>query len=95
MSSTVLVQLSDYDVIDNPLVVTLRQRGILVADDIRLGIAVDAHGHLYDQHQQIIPWLWTLSSPRKGYAWECIAIPDIRNQATSLARDIFASTTSS
>jgi hypothetical protein len=38
----------------------------------------------------VIPWLWTLGPPRKGYAWECIAIPDIRNQATNLAHDIFA-----
>ena len=86
--------LSDYALIENPLVVTLRQRGILAADDIHLGIAVDNHGHLYDQHQQIIPWLWTLGPPRKGYAWECIAIPDIRNQATNLAHDIFATTLS-
>ncbi|NBU64578.1 MAG: hypothetical protein EBS29_08780 [Chloroflexia bacterium] len=85
--------LSDYTVIKNPLVVALRQRGILVADDIRLGIAVDAHGHLCDQHQQVIPWLWTLGPPRKGHAWECIAIPDIRNQADSVATDIFATST--
>jgi uncharacterized NAD(P)/FAD-binding protein YdhS len=81
--------LSDYAVIENPLVVTLRHRGIVAADDIRLGIAVDAHGHLCDQNQQVIPWLWTLGPPRKGYAWECIAIPDIRNQAATLAHDIF------
>ena len=86
--------LSDYTVIENPLVVALRQRGILVADDIRLGIAVDAHGHLCDQHQQVIPWLWTLGPPRKGHVWECIAIPDIRNQAANMARDIFAPTLS-
>ena len=82
--------LSDYALIENPLVVALRQRGILAADDIRLGIAVDAHGNLCDQHQQVIPWLWTLGPPRKGSAWECIAIPDIRNQAITLAHDIFA-----
>ena len=85
--------LSDYAVIKNPLVVTLRQRGILAADDIRLGIAVDAQGHLCDQNQQVIPWLWTLGPPRKGYAWECIAIPDIRNQAVTLAHDIFTPAT--
>lgn len=81
--------LSDYAMIKNPLVEALRQRGILVADDIRLGIAVDAHGHLCDQNQQVVAWLWTLGPPRKGYAWECIAIPDIRNQATTLVHDIF------
>ncbi len=84
--------LSDYALIDNSLVARLRQKGILAADDIQLGIAVDAHGHLIDQQQQVIPWLWTLGPPRKGYAWECIAIPDIRTQAVTLANDVFATT---
>ncbi|MFN5342578.1 MAG: pyridine nucleotide-disulfide oxidoreductase, partial [Roseiflexaceae bacterium] len=71
--------------ITNPLVTALMQRGILNADPMRLGIDVDADGHLKDRDGDIIPWLWTIGPPRKGFAWECIAIPDIRVQAMQLA----------
>ena len=76
---------SDYTRITNPLVTALMQRGILNADPMRLGIDVDADGHLKDRDGDIIPWLWTIGPPRKGFAWECIAIPDIRVQAMQLA----------
>ncbi|MFM7679344.1 MAG: FAD/NAD(P)-binding protein, partial [Roseiflexaceae bacterium] len=81
---------SDYTRITNPLVTALMQRGILNADPIRLGMDVDAHGHLIDSAEQVIPWLWSIGPPRKGYAWECIAIPDIRVQATQLADAIIS-----
>ncbi len=81
---------SDYTRITNPLVTALTRRGLLNADPIRLGIDVDAQGHLKDRDGHIIPWLWSIGPPRKGYAWECIAIPDIRVQAAQLADALIA-----
>ena len=76
---------SDYTRIANPLVTALTRHGLLNADAIRLGIDVDAQGRLKASDGQVIPWLWTIGPPRKGYAWECIAMPDIRVQAAQLA----------
>ncbi len=81
---------SDYTRIANPLVTALTHHGLLNADAIQLGIDVDAHGHLKDRDGHIIPWLWSIGPPRKGYAWECIAIPDIRVQAAHLAEAIIS-----
>ena len=81
---------SDYTRITNPLVTALTGRGVLNADPIRLGIDVDAHGRLKDSAGHVIPWLWSIGPPRKGYAWECIAIPDIRVQAAQLAEALIA-----
>lgn len=81
---------SDYTRITNPLVTALTGRGLLNADPIRLGIDVDAQGHLNDRDGHTIPWLWSIGPPRKGYAWECIAIPDIRVQAAQLADAIIS-----
>lgn len=81
---------SDYTRIANPLVTALTRHGLLNADAIRLGIDVDAQGRLKANDGQVIPWLWTIGPPRKGYAWECIAMPDIRVQAAQLADAIIS-----
>ncbi len=81
---------TDFGELDAPLIVALRNRGLLNPDALRLGIANGIDARLLDRTGQTIPWLWTIGPLRKGLLWECIAIPDIRTEARLLAADILA-----
>ena len=81
---------TDFGTLEAPLIVALRNRGLLNPDALRLGIANGIDARLLDTSGQTIPWLWTIGPLRKGLLWECIAIPDIRNEAKILAADICA-----
>ncbi|MFM2308539.1 MAG: hypothetical protein RLY87_659 [Chloroflexota bacterium] len=81
---------TDFGALDAPLITTLRNRGLLNPDALRLGIANGVDARLLDRTGQTIPWLWTIGPLRKGLLWECIAIPDIRSEAKLLAADISA-----
>jgi uncharacterized NAD(P)/FAD-binding protein YdhS len=48
-----------------------------------LGIAIDV-----DQHSRAGERLWALVPLTRGCYWEIIAVPDIREQAASVAEDI-------
>ena len=85
---------TDFGTLEAPLIVALRNRGLLNPDVLRLGIANGDDARLLDGTGQTIPWLWTIGPLRKGLLWECIAIPDIRNEAKTLAADIYATSTS-
>ena len=81
---------TDFGELDAPLIVALRNRGLLNPDALRLGIANGIDARLLDRTGQTIPWLWTIGPLRKGLLWECIAIPDIRTEARVLAADVLA-----
>ena len=81
---------TDFGELDAPLIVALRNRGLLNPDALRLGIANGIDARLLDRTGQTIPWLWTIGPLRKGLLWECIAIPDIRIEARVLAADVLA-----
>lgn len=81
---------TDFGTLEAPLIATLRHRGLLNPDALRLGIANGVDARLLDRTGQTIPWLWTIGPLRKGLLWECIAIPDIRTEAQILAADICA-----
>lgn len=83
---------TDYGELDAPLIVAMRNRGLLIPDAQRLGIANGVDARLLDTSGQTIPWLWTIGPLRKGLLWECIAIPDIRTEARVLAADVLAAT---
>jgi uncharacterized NAD(P)/FAD-binding protein YdhS len=81
---------TDYGELSAPLIVALRNRGLLNPDALRLGIANDVDARLLDRTGQTIPWLWTIGPLRRGLLWECIAIPDIRTEARALAIEVLA-----
>ena len=83
---------TDFGELSAPLIVAMRNRGLLNADALRLGIANGVDARLLDNSGQTIPWLWTIGPLRKGLLWECIAIPDIRTEARVLATDVLAAT---
>lgn len=76
----------DYARIDLPLVVQMRRAGWLTPDPLRLGIETDDDGRLIDRHGAPVAGLFTLGPLRRPALWESTAIPEIRDQASMLAR---------
>lgn len=79
---------SNYRRLNHPLLNTLREQGLASVDDIGLGLQTDAGGRLQQQDGSASPTLFTLGPPRKGALWETTAVPEIRQQAQALARDL-------
>jgi uncharacterized NAD(P)/FAD-binding protein YdhS len=70
----------------DPLLLALVRRGLVVADDLRLGVACTPDGDVLDGSGRITPGLHVLGPLRKGALWETNAIPEIRDQAAALAQ---------
>ena len=77
---------SNYRRLNHPLIVSLRERGLIQPDALGLGLLTDAQGALLDRDGQASAWLHTLGPARKGQLWETTAVPEIRVQAQALAR---------
>ena len=82
---------SNYRRHNHPLLNALREQGLAVVDDIGLGLETDAAGRLLQQDGSASAELFTLGPPRKGALWETTAVPEIRSQAQSLARQLLVS----
>ena len=76
---------SNYRRLNHPLVVSLRERGLIQPDALGLGLQTDAHGALLDAEGRASERLHTLGPSRKGQLWETTAVPEIRIQAQALA----------
>jgi uncharacterized NAD(P)/FAD-binding protein YdhS len=77
---------SNYRRLNHPLVVSLRERGLIQPDALGLGLLCDAQGALLDREGQASGWLHALGPLRKGELWETTAVPELRVQAQALAR---------
>jgi uncharacterized NAD(P)/FAD-binding protein YdhS len=75
---------TDARVSTHPLVRSLLQNELARADANGLGLEVDADGRL-DPAQRI----WTLGALCRGRDWESTAIPEIRQQARTIAVQLF------
>lgn len=80
-----------YGASQEPLLVRMRQRGLLHPDPLALGSHCDAQGALLKASGEVQPGLHTLGTPRKGQLWESIAVPELRVQARDLAQRLLAS----
>lgn len=70
---------------DNPLLMQLQAAGWIRPDPHRLGIDVDAAGHVRGADGRADPAILALGPITKGEAWEIIAVPDIRQQVAAMA----------
>ena len=61
----------------------LLDRGEVRADELEMGIAVDARSRAEGSER-----VWALGPLTKGRYWEIVAVPDIREQAAAVAEDI-------
>ncbi|MBN8807385.1 MAG: FAD-dependent oxidoreductase [Sphingomonas sp.] len=69
-----------------PLLATLRDRGVIRADPARLGIDVDGCARTIAADGLPNERLYALGPMTRGAFWEIVAVPDIRQQTWNLAR---------
>jgi uncharacterized NAD(P)/FAD-binding protein YdhS len=70
---------------ENSLLANLFTKGIIVNDELNLGLATTEEGLLLNK-QGKHNGMFTLGPPCKGLLWECTAVPDIRTQSANLAK---------
>ncbi|GAC1591293.1 MAG: FAD/NAD(P)-binding protein [Hymenobacter sp.] len=80
--------LLDYALIVDPLVESLRTAGHLVPDPLGLGLLTEEHGALYGADGSRSPGLFTLGPSRRPAFFESTAVPELRQQAAALAREL-------
>ncbi|MBU6430017.1 MAG: hypothetical protein KGR26_13465, partial [Cyanobacteria bacterium REEB65] len=78
----------DFGRLGDPFVDRLLAKGIVRLDSLHLGLAVAEDFILKDASGRPSPRLFTLGPPCKGMLWESIAVPEIREQAQTIARSI-------
>jgi uncharacterized NAD(P)/FAD-binding protein YdhS len=71
--------------IDDPLIKNLLAQGLARPDALSLGLDVDRNGALIDSSGMSSANLYAIGPVRKGFLWETIAVPEIREQAAHLA----------
>ncbi|MDH7639873.1 FAD/NAD(P)-binding protein [Sphingomonas oryzagri] len=69
-----------------PLLANLRDRGLLRADPLRIGIDVDQDARAIAADGASSDRLTVIGPMTRGAFWEIVAVPDIRRQAWSVAR---------
>jgi uncharacterized NAD(P)/FAD-binding protein YdhS len=74
--------------IDNLLLKNLLAAGILRNDPLHLGIHATPEGAIISQKGAVWENIFTLGPPMKGTLWECISVPEIRQQAYDLAQTL-------
>ncbi len=79
---------SDYRNIDDPLIQSMLQSGIVRSDPSRLGLEVAGDLRLIAADGAVNPRLFALGSITKGAYWEIVAVPDLRAQCEALAERI-------
>ncbi|MCS3810207.1 FAD-dependent oxidoreductase [Xanthomonas sp. 4461] len=72
----------------NPLLQQLLGQGIAMAGPHGIGVDTAADGSLIDADGQTNPRLRVIGSLRIGALWESLAVPELREQAAAIARDV-------
>ena len=80
--------LLDYARIEDPLVQSLRDAGHLTPDSLHLGMLTDAHGALRGADGRVSSTLFTLGPSRRPAYFESTAVPELRQQAATLAAEL-------
>jgi len=77
---------TDYARVEQPLVAQLRSVGWLTPDPLGLGIETEDDGGLIDRNGRRVPGLFAIGPMCRPRLWESTAIPEIRVQAATLAK---------
>lgn len=78
----------DFCQVQDPLIISLLEQGLIVPDKLSLGLEANSQGALKDKYGNTSKTLYTLGPPLKGRLWETTAVPEIREQAFSLGEEI-------
>ncbi|MBD2329259.1 FAD/NAD(P)-binding protein [Alkalinema sp. FACHB-956] len=82
---------TDYQRSLHPLMISLRQQGLIAPNPMGLGLETADDGAILDAQGRSSRTLYTLGTPRKGNLWETIAVPELREQAQALAATVLQS----
>ncbi|MBB5747277.1 FAD/NAD(P)-binding protein [Brevundimonas variabilis] len=72
----------------NPLISSLRRRGLLTPDPSGLGARIDDRCRLVDWRNQPLTGVHAVGPLTRGAFWEITSVPDIREQALGVARAV-------
>ena len=70
------------------LLAQLGSQGLLRTDRLGMGIEVTDRLEVIGADGHVTPRLWALGPILRGVLWECTAVPDIRVQAQTLAKEV-------
>ena len=79
---------SNYRKLNDPLIINLLARGLIHPDRLLLGLEVAPNGALQSAAGEYSKTFYTLGSPRRGQLYETTAVPELRQQAQKLARQL-------
>jgi len=82
----------NYQRVQNSLIKTLLQSGLIQPDPLGLGVQVAANGAVMQADATPSNWLYTLGAARAGSPWETTAGPELRCQAIALAQELLQPT---
>lgn len=81
---------NDLRSLDEPMLKALQARGELVQDDNRIGLKVDDHYRLQNAAGHSQHGFYLLSPMLRSRYWESTAVPELRQHAERLARQLLA-----
>ncbi len=81
----------NYQHLTDPLISSLKTQGLLQPHPLGIGVNATAHGQLLDRAGKPVPGLFTLGATMRGELWESNAVPELRQQAQALARELLFS----
>ncbi|MCY7362911.1 MAG: FAD-dependent oxidoreductase, partial [Ignavibacteria bacterium] len=79
---------ADLNKIDDTLIVNLLKKGLIVPDEMKLGINALPDGTIIQKDNSISANLFTIGSALKGILWESTAVPELRLQAKNIAGEL-------
>jgi uncharacterized NAD(P)/FAD-binding protein YdhS len=74
----------------NPAIASLIVQGLLLPDELLLGVETTTEGHALAENGQALGDLFVVGTLRKPAAWESTAVPELRNQAAAVAEQVLA-----
>jgi uncharacterized NAD(P)/FAD-binding protein YdhS len=74
----------------HPILRPLLEEGVLVSDELGLGLRTDDVGRAIDASGQAEPTLLVAGTLRKATLWESTAVPELRQQAQAVAQTVLA-----
>jgi uncharacterized NAD(P)/FAD-binding protein YdhS len=72
--------------IENQLLQNLLASGRIRPDALRLGLDATPEGAVISENGEISQNLFALGPPMRGILWECVSVPEIRQQTQNLAK---------
>lgn len=81
----------NYSELNDELIQNLLSSGIILADELKMGLKAGLSGEIISQGNIVSGDIYAIGSLLRGVLWETTAVPDIRIQAETIAKQIIES----